>query len=58
MPAGRTLADRIEALTREIGREDLVLIRDLPAGEGQDWNDVLRAGTAQARSRVPPDFAR
>jgi hypothetical protein len=42
-PGGRALADQIEALARQAGREDLVLIRDLPEGEGSDWNDVLRA---------------
>jgi hypothetical protein len=41
---GRTLADQIEAIAREAGREDLRIVRDLPAGEGRDWNDVLRAG--------------
>ena len=42
-PGGRALADQIEALARQAGREDLVLIRDLPEGEDSDWNDVLRA---------------
>ena len=42
-PGGHALADRIEALARETGREDFVICRDQP-GEGQDWNDVLRAG--------------
>jgi hypothetical protein len=42
-PGGRALADQIEALARETGREDLCLVRDLPAGEGTHWNDLLRA---------------
>jgi hypothetical protein len=41
--AGRDLAEEIEAAAREAGRSDLAFIRDLPPGEGQDWNDVLRA---------------
>jgi hypothetical protein len=41
---GRDLAGQIEAIAREAGREDLLIVRDLPAGEGSDWNDVLRAG--------------
>jgi hypothetical protein len=40
---GRALADQLEAIAREAGREDLLIVRDLPAGEGSDWNDVLRA---------------
>lgn len=43
-PGGHALADRIEALARETGREDLLIHRDRPAGDGQDWNDVLRNG--------------
>lgn len=50
-PAGRELADKIEALTEETGRADLTIIRALPDGPGQDWNDVL-----QARG-VPPSAA-
>jgi hypothetical protein len=57
-PGGRSLADQIAALARETGREDLVLIRDLPAGEGEDWNDVLRASPAQDRSRAAPNPVR
>ena len=51
-PGGHALADQIEALARETGREDLLIHRDQPPGAGQDWNDVLRA----ARSPVtgPP----
>jgi len=45
---GRALAGQIEALARASGREDLAVIRDLPAGERQDWNDVLRAGRTPA----------
>jgi hypothetical protein len=51
---GRGLADQIEALARESGREDLRLVRDLPAGEGEDWNDVLRAVRAAAAPLPKP----
>jgi DNA primase len=40
--AGRELADRIEAIAQETGREDLQITQDLPEGQGSDWNDVLR----------------
>lgn len=40
---GRELADTLEALALVVNREALEILRDLPAGEGQDWNDVLRS---------------
>jgi len=52
--AGRVLADRIEALAQETGREDLQIIQDLPEGQGSDWNDVLRSGTSANRNRSGP----
>jgi hypothetical protein len=51
-PGGHALADRIEALARETGRADLLIHRDQPAGDGQDWNDVLRA--ARSPTSAPP----
>lgn len=42
-PAGRDLAVRIEALAHATNRDDLIVRTHLPGGEGQDWNDVLRA---------------
>jgi hypothetical protein len=48
---GRDLADQIEALARETGRADLIIVRDLPPGAGQDWNDVLKA---RATVSAPP----
>jgi hypothetical protein len=48
---GRDLADQIEALARETGRADLTIVRDLPPGAGQDWNDVLKA---RATVSAPP----
>lgn len=39
---GHALAGQIEDVARESGREDLVVLRDLPEGEGQDWNEVLK----------------
>lgn len=50
---GRELAERIEALAHETGREGLSIIRHLPEGEGVDWNDVLK-GSA---SLCPPEPA-
>jgi hypothetical protein len=50
--AGRDLADQIEALAEQAGRADLTLLRHLPEGEGDDWNDVLRAGR-EAEAPVP-----
>ncbi len=51
-PGGHALADRIEALARETGRADLLIHRDQPLGDGQDWNDVLRA--ARSPTSAPP----
>ncbi len=42
----RALAGQIEAIAGETGRADLHIVRDLPAGEGADWNDALRSGTS------------
>jgi len=39
----RALAKQIQAITRQTTRTDLTIIRDLPEGEGSDWNDQLRA---------------
>jgi hypothetical protein len=50
--AGRDLADQIEALAQATGRVDLAIRRHLPEGEGDDWNDVLRAGRG-AEAPVP-----
>jgi len=44
---GRELADRIAAIAAETGREDLAIVRDLPAGEGSDWNDRLKESQPQ-----------
>jgi len=52
---GRALADQIEAIAREAGREDLRIVRDLPEGEGSDWNDVLRAGPSDYAPELRPD---
>lgn len=51
-PGGHALADQIEALARETGRKDLLIHRDQPPGDGQDWNDVLR--TARPLASAPP----
>jgi hypothetical protein len=40
---GRALADQLEAIAAGTRRRDLAILRDLPAGEGGDWNDRLRA---------------
>jgi DNA primase len=39
---GRALAEQIAAIAAETGRKDLKIVRDLPEGEGSDWNDRLR----------------
>jgi hypothetical protein len=49
---GRALADTLEALSAETGRADLTVIRHLPEGDGQDWNDVLRR--REGIGPVPP----
>jgi hypothetical protein len=49
----RALPDQIEAMAREMGQEELRLVRDLPARDGQDWNDVLRAASAAAAGLRP-----
>lgn len=49
---GRALAERIEAIARQTVRTDLSIARHLPADEGADWNDVLRAEHA-ARPTEP-----
>lgn len=51
-PDGRALADQVGASVRDTGREDLKVVRDLPRGQGQDWNDVLRS-TARPASLSP-----
>jgi hypothetical protein len=48
-PDGRKLAGQIETAIREASRPDLRIVRDLPEGEGEDWNDRLRDA---ARSRT------
>ena len=45
---GRELAEQIAAIVAETGREDLRIVRDLPEGEGADWNDRLRERQPQA----------
>jgi hypothetical protein len=50
--AGRDLVGQIEALAQATGRTDLTIRRHLPEGEGEDWNDVLRAGCG-AEAPVP-----
>jgi len=49
---GRALAGRLEAAAAETGWEDLSVIRHLPEGDGQDWNDVLRR--REGIGPVPP----
>lgn len=49
---GRALAERIEALDRETGREDIAIIRHLPEGEGADWNNVLTRSAPAADSPI------
>ena len=44
---GRELADQIETIAIETGRADLAIVRDLPAGEGSDWNNRLRESQPQ-----------
>ena len=41
-PAGRELASAIEAIAGEGACEGLRIVRDLPEGEGRDWNDALK----------------
>jgi len=53
-PGGHALADQIEALARDSGRADLAVSRELPEGQGQDWNDVLRAAPAPSGAAPPP----
>lgn len=50
---GRKLADQIEALARESGRADLDIVRDLPEGEGQDWNEVLKRRALGLSGPIP-----
>jgi hypothetical protein len=51
------LADQIEAITQETGRDGLHLVRDLPAGEGSGWNDVLRADLRPRQNHTFPSFS-
>lgn len=46
---GRKLAKQIATATRATGRDDLTITRVLPAGEGQDWNDILRQQARQVK---------
>jgi len=43
---GCALAAQIDAIAAQTRRRDLQIIQDLPAGEGSDWNDILRASAA------------
>jgi hypothetical protein len=45
---GRALSEQIDAIAAETRRRDLQIIRDLPAGEGSDWNDMLKASAPSA----------
>jgi hypothetical protein len=45
---GHKLAEQIKALVGETGRGDLCPVCDLPARDGEDWNDVLRASSPAA----------
>jgi len=49
----RALADQIEAIAPETGQEELRVVRDLPASDGQNWSDVLRAASAAAAGLRP-----
>jgi hypothetical protein len=40
---GRDLAGQIEAIAEETGLADLAIRTDLPVGQGDDWNDALKA---------------
>lgn len=51
-PAGRALAEQLEALAQETGRQDLQIRRHLPEGAGRDWNDILQ------ENRLQPDDIR
>jgi len=42
-PDGQKLAAQIKGIASESGRKDLQVLQDLPEGEGNDWNDCLRA---------------
>ena len=48
---GRELAEQIETIAIETDRKDLEIVRDLPAGEGGDWNDRLRESQPQLPGR-------
>lgn len=48
---GRELAEQIEAIARESDRADLQIVQDLPEGEGNDWNDCLKA-SAHERENI------
>lgn len=41
--AGREISEQIQAIAKETEREDLQIVQDLPEGEGEDWNDCLKA---------------
>jgi hypothetical protein len=45
-PGGRELAAQLAAIVDETGRTDLRLVLDLPEGEGNDWNDRLKAAVS------------
>ena len=49
-PDGRKLADQIAAAIQQAGRSDLRIVRALPQGEGEDWNDRLRDATRSTKS--------
>jgi len=49
-PDGRKLVDQIAAAIQQADRSDLRIVRALPQGEGEDWNDRLRDATRSTKS--------
>jgi len=44
---GWELAEQIVAVAMETGRRDLQIVQHLPEGEGDDWNDCLKASAPE-----------
>ena len=53
-PDGRKLAAQLAAIAANSARADLAIVQDLPAGEGSDWNDCLKANPPAASVAPTP----
>src|ERR1041385_2066114 len=56
--AGRRLSGVIAAAIEDSGRSDVSFVEDLPAAEGDDWNDLLKGSEPPAPPSDRSRYAR